>query len=215
MAEAEIQQEQEEEILYCTVHPNVQTSLRCNKCGRPMCVQCAVRTPVGYRCKECVRGQQAVFYEAGRFDPVVQFAVSLPLSAVAALVIGLIGNLLGGLFFIVWIVAIPASSFAGALIADLAHRAVGKRRGRYSWLAVAGGMVLGALIVALVPALILGMLYLSAAAGDPEYADPYAYSPILYSLGSFTSISWWIYIVVGTGAAIGRLRLGRGGRFRF
>ena len=32
----------EEEILYCTVHPTVQTTLRCNRCGRPMCTKCAV-----------------------------------------------------------------------------------------------------------------------------------------------------------------------------
>ncbi len=56
-------------VLYCTVHPNVETALRCNRCGRPMCNRCAVRTPVGYRCRECVRGQQQVFYTAQTLDP--------------------------------------------------------------------------------------------------------------------------------------------------
>ncbi len=42
---------------YCANHPGVETSLRCNKCGKPICAKCAVRTPTGYRCKECVRGQ--------------------------------------------------------------------------------------------------------------------------------------------------------------
>ena len=35
---------------YCANHPGVETSLRCNKCGKPICAKCAVRTPTGYRC---------------------------------------------------------------------------------------------------------------------------------------------------------------------
>lgn len=42
----------------CSYHPNVMTGLRCNRCGKPICPQCAVRTPVGMRCPDCagVRG---------------------------------------------------------------------------------------------------------------------------------------------------------------
>lgn len=42
----------------CSYHPNVLTGLRCSRCGKPICPQCAVRTPVGLRCPECagVRG---------------------------------------------------------------------------------------------------------------------------------------------------------------
>jgi DNA-directed RNA polymerase subunit RPC12/RpoP len=42
----------------CSYHPEVMTGLRCSRCGKPICPQCAVRTPVGLRCPECagVRG---------------------------------------------------------------------------------------------------------------------------------------------------------------
>ena len=50
--------------VYCANHPGVETSLRCNKCGKPICAKCAIRTPTGYRCKECVRGQQRIFETA-------------------------------------------------------------------------------------------------------------------------------------------------------
>lgn len=42
----------------CSYHPNVMTGLRCSRCGKPICPQCAVRTPVGLRCPDCagVRG---------------------------------------------------------------------------------------------------------------------------------------------------------------
>jgi hypothetical protein len=42
----------------CSYHPDVRTGLRCSRCGKPICPQCAVRTPVGLRCPDCagVRG---------------------------------------------------------------------------------------------------------------------------------------------------------------
>src|SRR5215212_8141275 len=40
-------------VLYCANHPNVQTNLRCSRCGKPICARCRVATPVGYRCYDC------------------------------------------------------------------------------------------------------------------------------------------------------------------
>ncbi len=42
----------------CSYHPSVMTGLRCSRCGKPICPQCGVRTPVGLRCPDCagVRG---------------------------------------------------------------------------------------------------------------------------------------------------------------
>lgn len=37
----------------CSYHPDVETLLRCSRCGTPICPQCAVRTPVGMRCPAC------------------------------------------------------------------------------------------------------------------------------------------------------------------
>ena len=50
--------------MHCANHPDRETMLRCNKCDKPICYECAVLTPVGYRCKECVREQQNVYYNA-------------------------------------------------------------------------------------------------------------------------------------------------------
>ena len=140
--EQQVEQQMESDVLVCTVHPTVETNLRCNKCGRPMCTKCAVRTPVGYRCKECVRGQQQIFYNAKTTDPFIQGALSVVLGGIGA---GLIGFIRLGFFG--FLIAFWAGSAAGALIADVAHRLVGKRRSRYGWLFVAGGIVLGGLLV--------------------------------------------------------------------
>lgn len=37
----------------CTYHPDVETELRCGKCGKPICPKCMVQTPVGARCSDC------------------------------------------------------------------------------------------------------------------------------------------------------------------
>jgi hypothetical protein len=44
----------------CAEHPNVETRLRCSRCGKPICPQCAVRTPVGMRCPDCAGTRASV-----------------------------------------------------------------------------------------------------------------------------------------------------------
>ncbi len=39
----------------CATHPDVETNLRCGKCGKPICPKCMVQTLVGARCPECAR----------------------------------------------------------------------------------------------------------------------------------------------------------------
>ncbi len=43
--------------MYCANHPDVQTYLRCGKCGKPICARCRVSTPVGFRCYQCANLQ--------------------------------------------------------------------------------------------------------------------------------------------------------------
>ena len=182
-----------EDVLYCEVHPTRQTTLRCNKCGRPMCTACAVRTPVGYRCRECVREQQDTYFTAVPTDYLLAGIIALVLGAIGAVFASAIG-----FFYFAFLIG-PA---AGALIADLTHRAVGRRRGRYTWLVVGGGIVLGALLVKLMP--LFSVLYLAfvVAPGVPLSLETFLYP--------FADINWWIYVVLAPGAAIGRLRIGSG-----
>ncbi|MBP7227877.1 MAG: B-box zinc finger protein [Longilinea sp.] len=60
-------------VMHCVNHPDRETLLRCNRCEQPICSQCAVLTPTGYRCKRCVNNQQRVFDTAKTSDYFVAF----------------------------------------------------------------------------------------------------------------------------------------------
>jgi hypothetical protein len=128
-----------ETVLYCYRHPDRETGLRCITCNRPICMRCAKHTPVGYRCPQCIREAQDVFFSAGFVDYAVVSVVTLVLAVIA----GLIAPRLG--FFVIFIG--PA---AGTLIGRVAFRVARRRHGRYlpqlvAALVAVGGLLLPAL----------------------------------------------------------------------
>jgi hypothetical protein len=138
-----------EETLFCAYHPSRPTTLRCNRCGNPICTACAVRTPVGYRCKTCVRQQQKVFETAQWYDFMVAFLVAAVLIGVGSILSSIIG------FFI-----LIAAAFVGSITARAVIWAVRRRRSRYLWLAAAAGGIAGCLPTLLVTALpMLGLFF--------------------------------------------------------
>lgn len=134
----------EAEALFCAFHPGVPTSLRCNRCGRPICVRCAVQTPVGYRCRDCVAGQQALFFNARPLD----YGVAALVAILAGLVTAPLVSFLGFWVFLLG----PA---VGSGTAEVVHRLIGRRRGRWIWLTVGVGLAVG-LLAARAPGLLHG-----------------------------------------------------------
>lgn len=126
-----------EELTYCEVHPDRETALRCNKCGRLMCAECAVLTPVGYRCKQCVRQHDDKYFKATSNDDLKMIAIC----GGAALIGGAIINAIGlGLLFAI-ILGLPL----GGAISEAALRATGRRRGRRSGEIGAAAVIIGGL----------------------------------------------------------------------
>ncbi|HEX6268877.1 MAG TPA: hypothetical protein VFZ43_01465 [Anaerolineales bacterium] len=135
----------ESQKLYCYVHPNRETALRCNNCNRPICASCAVRTPTGYRCRECVRQRQKTFDTAEWYDYVLGFTVAAILSAAAAFLV----TLIGGIGFFGWIIIFFGASTVAVMIAEGVRMVTRRRRSRPLFITVAIGIVLGALPVIL------------------------------------------------------------------
>jgi hypothetical protein len=137
-----------------------------------------VRTPVGYRCKGCVKEQQDIFFNATPIDYVVAAVVSLVLSFIAAVIMPALG------FF-----AIFGAPIAGGIISEGVRLANQKRRGRYIWAVVIACMIITAAIrIFSLPEMQMA-LYL-------RIFD-----------GIAMSLIWMgVYLVVGGGIVIARLR---------
>jgi tetratricopeptide (TPR) repeat protein len=129
------------QVLYCANHPETETTLRCNRCGKPVCVRCVELTEVGYRCKECIRAQQNVFFTAETKDYFVLAIVSFVLAALATPIIELLLGILG-LFFGI-ILAVFLGPAVGGAAATIIRRSVGRRRGRYMGAVAIVAIILG------------------------------------------------------------------------
>ena len=134
---------------YCANHPNVETSLRCNRCEKYICPKCAVKAPVGYRCKECVKEQQRSFDTAVWWDYPLGFIVGGILSAIASFLISLIGSI----GFFGWFLVAAAAPTAGVAIADAVRFVIQRHRARPLFITILVAVALGAL-----PAILLRLL---------------------------------------------------------
>ncbi len=129
--------------LTCANHPKRATLLRCNRCEKPICTECAILTEVGYRCRECVRGQQAAYYNGQAYDLPLAGAVSLLLGGIIGLVAYLFLGLLG---FFSLIGAIFIGPAVGGVVVEAVRQVVRKRRARHMKLVTALAFLLGVLV---------------------------------------------------------------------
>ena len=143
----------ESTTLYCYVHPNRETALRCNNCNRPICVSCAVRTPTGYRCRECVKGQLKTFDTSEWYDYISGFIVAALLSAVASFLVTFIGSI----GFLGWFIIAFGAPTAAVAMTEGVRLVTGRRRSRALFITVVVGVVLGAVPVILLQVLSLNL----------------------------------------------------------
>lgn len=117
--------------VYCANHPDIETTLRCNRCEKPICPKCAVLTPTGYRCRECVSGQQKVFSTAQWYDYPLAFLIAAGLSFLGSLITPRLS------FFTIFVAPI-----AGSIIAEIVRAVLRKRRSPllYKWAAAAAAL---------------------------------------------------------------------------
>jgi len=137
--------------LYCANHPNTETSLRCNNCNKPICPRCAILTPTGYRCKECVRNQQRTFNTAEWYDYPLVFIIVGVLSFLGSLLASILG------FWIIFVAAI-----IGVGIAEATRLFLRRRRSKRLFQIAAAAAIIGSLpllLNALLGGNLLGLLW--------------------------------------------------------
>jgi MFS family permease len=158
--------------LTCYVHPNRSTLLRCNQCERPICVSCAVRTPTGYRCKECVSGHLKKFDTALWYDYVIVFFTGAVLSAIASLIALMITSIIWGIF------VIGLGPLAGVVMANIARRFVKNRRSNALNIFFVIGIVAGTLPLLFI--LGLGTFLMMLGGGGNVLGNVFTLSPLLW-----------------------------------
>jgi hypothetical protein len=178
---------------YCINHPKTETLLRCIKCGNPVCLKCVVRTPVGYRCKQCSNAQFAGYYNATSRDHVI--------AAVVGTIVSIIGGALAlaiGSFF--WLAIIFYAPAAGGVIAEIIRWSIQRRRAKYIWLVACASFVIGAFLAGgALPFILIAL----TAIGNPRMLGSIALSGIF---GFLFNIGLWIYIIMGVGTVYVRLK---------
>ncbi|MCU1486074.1 MAG: Rhomboid family protein [Actinomycetia bacterium] len=61
---------------HCYKHPAREAGVKCRRCERPICPDCMISAPVGFQCRECVKGAPAVrTLKSLRPDPYVTMAL--------------------------------------------------------------------------------------------------------------------------------------------
>jgi hypothetical protein len=132
--------EEEDYELFCYRHPNRSTSLRCYNCGKPICSSCAIKTPVGYSCPDCIREKEDIFFNAKPLDYIVAPAIGLVASLVAGYLVARFA-LGGGIF--TYIILLFVGGFVGRLIGQISKGAIERRRGRYLPQVMVAMLILG------------------------------------------------------------------------
>ena len=114
-------------------------TLRCNKCGKPITPDEAVKTPTGYRCQDCVRKQQKVFDTSQPLDVLWGFLIAVVLSFIGSFIASLIG------FFTILLA--PATGMA---VAEAVRAVTNKRRSKRLFQVVAAAVIIGGLPLILI-----------------------------------------------------------------
>jgi len=130
----------------CAAHPEVETNLRCGKCGKLICPRCLVQTPVGARCPECARLYKLPTYRVSAQYYLRAIGAALGMVIVCGVVWGVVRNFLPFLFF-----NLLLGPGAGYAIGEVVSLSVNRKRGK-GLAAVAGvGVAISYLVSIFLP----------------------------------------------------------------
>ena len=130
----------------CATHPDVETNLRCGKCGQPICPKCLVQTPVGARCPDCAK-----LYKLPTYRVSTQYylrAVGTGLGM--AIVCGIIWGGVGG-FVRFFLLSLVLAAGAGYVIGEVISLSVNRKRGTGLAVIAGGALVVSYLVSILLP----------------------------------------------------------------
>jgi len=108
----------------CATHPEIETNLKCGKCGKPICPKCMVQTPVGARCPDCAGLYKLPTYRVSAKHYLRAVGTALGMAIVCGVAWGLIGSFVP-FFFLNLLLA----AGAGYAIGEVVSLSVNRKRG--------------------------------------------------------------------------------------
>ncbi len=121
----------------CAEHPDIETSLRCGKCNKPICPKCLVQTPVGDRCQDCAKLYQLPTYHVSTKYYLRATGASLGMAIISGAVWGTIIGLVP--FFYLNLLLAPGAGYA---IGEVVSLATNRKRGTGLAIVAGTGMMI-------------------------------------------------------------------------
>ena len=109
----------------CATHPEVETNLRCGKCGKPICPKCLVQTLVGARCPDCAKLYKLPTYRVSSQYYLRAIGTALGMAIVCGVIWGVVGSFVP--FFYINLLLGPGVGYA---IGEVVSLSVNRKRGR-------------------------------------------------------------------------------------
>ncbi|HLI48158.1 MAG TPA: hypothetical protein VKV18_05635 [Chthonomonas sp.] len=129
--------------LRCHCRHHEITSLRCARCGVPICPHCSVVYPAGMLCKQCAKPSRAARLQLQPQEFILALVAGTTVSYVAAWLLLLAEGLLISVHL--GFLAIFLAFFHGMLVGETVRRVTRYKRGdqveKLAWLAAALGLI--------------------------------------------------------------------------
>ncbi|MFQ6121649.1 MAG: B-box zinc finger protein [Dehalococcoidales bacterium] len=132
----------------CATHPEIETNLRCGKCGKPICPKCLVQTPVGARCPDCAKLYKLPTYRVSAKYYLRAVGTALGMAIVCGVVWGVVRNFVP--FFYFNLLLAPGAGYA---IGEVVSLSVNRKRGTGLAIVASFGVILSYLISIFLPLL--------------------------------------------------------------
>jgi len=133
----------------CATHPEVETNLRCGKCGKLICPKCLVQTPVGARCPDCAKLHKLPTYRISTKYYLIAIGTGLGMAIACGAIWGLIESLVH--FLYLSLLLAPGIGYA---IGEVVSLSVNRKRG--TGLAIVGG---AAVVISYLVSLLFSILF--------------------------------------------------------
>ena len=109
----------------CATHPEIETNLKCGKCGKPICPKCLVQTPVGARCPDCAKLYKLPTYRVSTKYYLRAIGTALGMAIVCGVVWGVVRGFVP--FFYLNLLLAPGAGYA---IGEVVSISVNRKRGK-------------------------------------------------------------------------------------